>query len=86
MGQEAATAVDFHVFLFTVGGDFDFVLQNPSRPEHADDVGLGGLSEADGQVGGVLAEVAVRSVDLEFLAVASCEDFDFSADGAFVVG
>ena len=48
-GARAAAAVDFHVFLFAVGGDFDFVLQNSSRPEHANDVGLGGLSEADGE-------------------------------------
>ena len=85
-GAGAATAIDFHVFLFAVGGDFDFVLQNPSRPEHADDVGLGGLSETDGQEWGVLAEIAVRSVDLEFLAIASREDFDFGPNGALVVG
>ena len=53
-GAGTATAVNFHVFLFAIGGYFDFILQNSGRPEHADDVGLCRLSEADGEVRRVL--------------------------------
>ena len=72
-------------FCTLVGGDFDFILQNAGRPQHADDVGFFRLAEADGQVGRVLSEVAGRAVDFKFLPHASGKDFDFRADGALVI-
>jgi hypothetical protein len=47
---------------------------------------LGSLSETDGKVGRILSKIAGRSRDLEFLPVPSREDFDFSPNGALVVG
>ncbi len=43
------------------------------------------LSEADDQVGRILSEIAGRSGDFEFLAIAAGEDFDLGSDGALVV-
>ena len=43
------------------------------------------MAEADDDVGGVLAEIAVRSVDFKLLTIAAGEDFDLCSDGALVV-
>ena len=80
-----AAAVDLRYSCSLLAGDFDFVLQNAGGPEHADDVGLLWLGRGRRRVGGVLAEIAGRSVDFEFLAIAAGEDFDLGADGALVV-
>ena len=67
-GTRTAAAIDLEEILNFVGGDFDFILQNASRPEHADDVGFFRLAEADGQIGRILSEVSRRSVHFNFLS------------------
>ena len=80
-----AAAVEFRDVLHFVGGDFNFILQNASRPQHADYIGLFRLAKADGQVGRVLPQIAGRSVNFKLLPQASGEDFDFRADGGLVI-
>ena len=80
-----AAAVHFSKGLRLVGGDFDFILQNAGRPRHADDIGNFRLSEADGQVGRVLPEVAGGTVHFELLPQPSGKDFHLRADGALVI-
>src|SRR5579863_8206445 len=84
-GARTSTAIDFHKFLFAIARDFHFVLQNSSRPEHADNISLGSLAKADGEVGRILSEIAGRSRDLELLPIPSGKHFDFGSDRAFVV-
>ncbi len=84
-GTGTAAPIEFLNVLYFVGGDFDFILQDSGGPEQADYVSLFGLAEANGEVRRVLAEVAGGSVDFEFLAQSSGEDFNFRADGALVV-
>ena len=73
------------MFCTLLAGDFDFVLQDAGRPQHADDIGLFRLAEADGEVGRILSEIAGRSVDFKLLAIAAGENFHLGADGALVV-
>src|SRR6476661_9033621 len=70
-GAGAAAAVDLEVILLLVPGNLNFILQHARGPEHAHDVGFFRLAEADDDVGGILPEVSVRTVDLKLLAVAS---------------
>ena len=84
-GTGTAAAIDFQEVLFFQPGNSDFILQNAGGPEHAHDVGLLGLAEADDEVGRVLSEIAGRSGDFKFLAIRSGEDFDFGSDRALVV-
>ena len=84
-GTRTAAAVDLQEVLLLVAGDLNFVLQHAGGPQHADDVGFLGIAQADDDVGGILSEIAVRSVDLKLLPVAAGEDFDLGADGGFVV-
>ena len=79
-----AAAVDFGKFRLLVGGDFDFVLQHASGPEHAHHVGLLGLAQADGEIRRVLPEISVGAVDFKFLANAVGENFHLGPDGALV--
>src|SRR5580692_1287978 len=85
-GAGTSATVDLHELLFAIGGDFDFVLQDARRPEHADDISLGRLSEANRQVRRILSEITRRSRDLELLPSSSREDLDFGSDGALVIG
>ena len=84
-GTGTAATVDLEELLALVAGDFNFVLQHSGGPEHADDVSFFRLAEADDDVGGVLAEVSVRSVNFELLAVAAREDLDLRSNGGLVV-
>ncbi len=81
-----AAAVDLEEVLLLVAGDLNFVFQHARGPQHADDVGLLGVAQADDDVGGVLSQVAVGAVDFELLPVAAGENFDLGADSGFVVG
>ncbi len=81
----ATAAVDLEKVLLLVARNLDFVLQNTGRPKHAHDVGFFGVAQADHDVGGILAEISVRSIDFKLLAVAAGEDFHFRADGRLVV-
>ena len=71
--------------LHLVGGDFDFILQHPRRPQHANDIGLLSLPEANGQVRRILSQIAGRSVDFKLLPNAIGKNFDLRADGALVI-
>ena len=64
----------------------NFVLQHTSRPQHAHDVSIFRIAEADDDIGGILSQIPVRSSDLKLLPVAAGENFNFGADGGFVVG
>ena len=86
VGQELPRRSISCKFLHLVAGDFDFVLQDSGRPQHAHDVGLLRLAETDVQVRRVLAEIAGRSGDFKLLPVGAGENFDLGADGALVVG
>src|SRR5208282_1422690 len=81
----AAAAIHLGKVLHLVGSDFNFILQNAGRPQHADDVGFFRLSKTDGQVGRVLSEVARRSIHFKLLPQASGEDFNFRANSALVI-
>ena len=80
-----AAAVDLEEIFLLVRRHFNFILQNAGGPEHAHHVGLLRLTQADGEIWRVLAEISVRAVDLKFLANAVGENFDLGADGALVV-
>ena len=84
-GTGAAAAIDLEIFLLAVASDFDFILNHAGGPDHAHDVGLFRVAKSDDDVGGVLSEIAGRSGDFKFLAVAGGEDFDLGADGALVI-
>src|SRR5580693_5143210 len=80
-----APAINLEEVLLLVACDIDLVLQDAGRPQHAHDVGFFGIAQADHDVGGVLAEISVRSIDLKLLPVAAGENFHFRADGGLVV-
>ncbi len=58
----------------------NFILQHAAGPQHADDVRLLRLAQANDDVGGVLAEITIRPVDFKLLPIAAGENFDFGAD------
>src|SRR6266496_2860597 len=78
------TTIEFRKLGLLVGGDFDFILQHASRPEHAHHVSLLGLSQADGEIRRVLPEISVGAVYFVFLANAVGENFDLGPDGALI--
>ena len=84
-GAGAAAAVDLEEVLLLVAGNLNFILQNAGGPEHAHDIGVFGVAEADDDVGGILAEISVRAVDFKFLAIPAGEDFDLRPDSGFIV-
>src|SRR5437667_10090210 len=55
----AASAVHLKKTVLLVASDFDFILQHARRPEHTHNIGLFGLSETDGEIRRVLAEVSI---------------------------
>src|SRR5579862_4943555 len=44
------------------------------------------MAEANGEIRGVLPEIAIRSGDFEFLAIAAGENLDFRSDRTLVIG
>src|SRR5258706_7769628 len=85
-GAGTAAAVDLEKVLLLVAGHLDFVLQDARGPQHANDVGLPRVAQADHDVSRVLPQVSVRACDLKLLPVAAREHFHLGADGALVVG
>ena len=81
----APAPIKFLKVVLLVGGDFNFVLQHASGPEHTNNVGLLRLPKANGEVRRVLPDVSIRAVDFVFLANAVGENFDLGSDGALVV-
>jgi hypothetical protein len=57
-GTGAAAAIEFEIVLGLISRDFDLVLDDPAGPQHADDIGLFGLTEADVNIQRILAEIA----------------------------
>ncbi len=56
-GTRTAAAINLHELVLAVGGDVDFVLQNARWPQHADNIGLLGLAQSNGELQRILPQV-----------------------------
>ena len=84
-GAGAAAAIEFGDGLIFFGSEIYFVLRDAGGPEETDDFGVFFVFESGEDGGRVLAEIAGGAGDFPLLIERAGVDFDFCADGAFVV-